>query len=433
MTLHAETVLYASLTDVEALEQLSDIGLAPECIPLTGMRDVVAYAVDYFRRSGRAKAPSRELLIEQWGHRLEQCQVELPDEDLQIDEVYTAIEYLRSQYALVVSQALQREIAVDLAQAEPHERSERVHAAAAQWHQLSMTLRDRSSEVEGIQGLNDSLARYEQRAAAPKVLSGMALGIEAVDQHTLGIHEGELAVWAGGAKAGKSWSSTNVARAEWGRQRETVLYTLENSVKMTFDRLACQTCGVDYRQYQKGTCAPEEITRVKDWLAQNEPDLRDGLHVISPEGGRRTPAALINQAHSYGAKSVIIDQLSHVEHPDPGRKPRHEIVRDIVVELANLISTGRQLLPLLLNVQVNREGIAAANKLGRLELTHLAESSEIERGSSWIFGLMRSDTEVAAGMATLQTIASRRMDLKHWRCAWEPWYGTQHALGEVTL
>ncbi|THA72445.1 hypothetical protein E6R60_26285 [Streptomyces sp. A0642] len=431
--MHAETVLYASLTDVEALEQLSDIGLAPECIPLAGMRDVVEYAVGYFRRSGRAKAPSRELLVEQWGHRLEQCGVELPDEDLQIDEVYTAIEYLQAQHALVVSQALLRETAVDMAQAEPHELVDRVHAAASQWHGLSMTLRDRSAEVEGIQGLTDSVARYEQRAAAPKVLSGMALGIPAVDRHTLGIHEGELASYAAGAKAGKSWSASNVARAEWQRQRETVLYTLENSVKMTYDRLACQTCGVDYRRYQKGECIPEEIERVKEWLHENEADLRDGLHVISPSPGRRTPAALINQAHSYNAKSVIIDQLSHVEHPDPGRKPRHEVVRDIVVELANLISTGRQLLPLLLNVQVNREGIAAASKAGRLEITHLAESAEIERGSSWVFGLMRSDAEVTAGMATLQTVASRRMDLKHWACAWEPWYGVQEALREVTL
>jgi hypothetical protein len=30
-------------------------------------------------------------------------------------------------------------------------------------------------------------------------------------------------------------------------------------------------------------------------------------------------------------------------------------------------------------------------------------------------------------------LASRRMDLTNWRCAWEPWYGTQHVLGEVTL
>ncbi|MFE4863220.1 hypothetical protein, partial [Streptomyces sp. NPDC056670] len=139
MSTHAEATLYASLTDVDALEQLADTGLAPECIPTQGMRDVVAYAVEYFHRSGRTKAPSRELLIEQWGKRLEQCQVVLVDDDVQVDEIWAAVEYLRSQYVLAESQRIQRDIAVDIAQAETHERVEAVHKSAQLFHQLSMS------------------------------------------------------------------------------------------------------------------------------------------------------------------------------------------------------------------------------------------------------------------------------------------------------
>jgi hypothetical protein len=430
--MHAETVLYASLTEVDALEELADTGLDPACIPTTGMRDVVTWAVDYFYRSGRTKAPSRELLQEQWGHRLEQCNIELPDEDLEIDDVWASIAYLRSQYVLAESQRLQREIAVAMAQAEPGERVEAVHEAAAAFHQLSMTVRDRSQEVEGIQGLKDSLARYEQRAAAPQTVRGMSVGMKEVDEHTQGIHDGEIAVWAAPPKGAKSWSATHVGHTEWKRGRVTVLYTLENSVKMSYDRLACQICCVDYREYQKGTCSPEEIERVRTWLAQNETELKDGLHILSPEV--RTPAALIRQAQSYGADSVIIDQLSHIHHPAPnGRRPKHETIAEIMTELSELITTGRRNPPLFLNVQINREGVAAAQKAGKLELQHLADSSAIERWSSWVFGLIRSETEIAAGMATLQMLASRRMDLKNWRAAWEPWYGTQQVLSEVTL
>ncbi|WP_428957805.1 DnaB-like helicase C-terminal domain-containing protein [Streptomyces sp. cg35] len=434
MSTHAEATLYASLTDVDALEQLADIGLAAECIPMTGMRDVVAYAVDYFYRSGRTKAPSRELLIEHWGHRLEQCQVELPDEDVQADEVFAAIDYLQSQHVLAETQRLLREIAVGTAQAEPHERVEAVHEAAQAFHDLSMAVRDRSSEVEGIQGLQDSLARYDQRAAAPRVITGMSLGIDAVDQHTLGIHGGEICTWAAPPKGAKSWTSTHVAHTEWKADREVVLYTLENAVDMSYDRLACQICCVDYRDYQKGTCTPEDVDRVRTWLSMNADDLREGLHILSPDTGMRTPSALIRQAQSYGAKSIIIDQLSHIEHPSPNdRRPKHEKIADIMSELAALITTGRYTPPLFLCAQINREGVAAAAKAGRLELQHLAESASIERYSSWVFGLMRSDTEIAAGMATLQMLASRRMDLLNWRMAWEPWFGTQHALGEVSL
>ncbi|MFD8650713.1 DnaB-like helicase C-terminal domain-containing protein [Streptomyces mirabilis] len=434
MSTHAEATLYASLTDVDALEQLADTGLAPECIPMEGMRDVVAYSVEYFHRSGRTKAPSRELLTEQWGKRLEQCQVTLPEADVQVDEVWAAIEYLRSQYVLAESQRVQRDIAVEIAQAEAHERVDAIHKAAASFHALSMSVRDRSAEVEGITGLRDSLARYDQRAAAPKVITGMSLGILAVDEHCLGIHDGEICTWAAPPKGAKSWTSTHVAHTEWERGRVVVVYTLENSVSMSYDRLACQICCVDYREYQKGTAAPEEVDRVREWLTVNESNLKDGLHILSPDSGRRTPAALVRQAQSYGAKSIIIDQLSHIEHPSPDpRRAQHQKIADIMAELSTIITTGHQQLPIFLNAQINREGVAAASKAGRLELQHLAESAAIERYSSWVFGLMRSETEIAAGMATLQMLASRRMDLKNWRMAWEPWYGTQHSLGEVTL
>ncbi|MDQ1041430.1 replicative DNA helicase [Streptomyces sp. V3I8] len=434
MTTNAEATLYASLTDVDALEQLADTGLAAECIPTEGMREVVAYCVAYFHRSGRTKAPSRELLQEQWGTRLEQCQVILPEADLQADEIWAAVEYLRSQHVLAESQRLQRDIAVKIAEAGVHERVEVIHEAAQAFHGLSMSVRDRSAEVEGITGLRDSLARYDQRAAAPKVISGMSLGMSAVDEHCLGIHDGEICTWAAPPKGAKSWTSTHVAHTEWKRGRETVLYTLENGVKMSYDRLACQICCVDYRQYQKGTCTPEDVDRVRTWLDENEAELADGLHILSPDDGRRTPAALIRQAQSYGAKSVIVDQLSHIEHPSPdSRRAQHQKIADIMDELSKIITTGHQMLPLFLNAQINREGVAAASKAGRLELQHLAESAAIERYSSWVFGLIRSETEVVAGMATLQMLASRRMDLKNWRMAWEPWYGTQHSLGEVSL
>jgi replicative DNA helicase len=372
--------------------------------------------------------------MEQWGHRLEQCNVVLPDEDLQLDEVHTAIEYLQSQYVLAESQRLQREAAVAMANAEPHERVEAVHEASAAFHALSMSVRNRKDEVEGVQGLRDSLARYDQRAAAPKVIRGMSLGMEAVDTHSLGIHEGEICAWCAPPKGAKSFSATLVAQTEWKRGRETVLYTLENSVQMTYDRLACQMCCVDYREYQKGTASADDVDRVRTWLAENETDLKDGLYVLSPDTALRTPAALIRQAQSYGAKSIIIDQLSHIQHPAPNpRRPKHETIAEIMNELSQLITTGRFTPPVFLNCQINREGVAAAQKAGRLELQHIADSSAIERYSSWVFGLLRSETEVAAGMATLQMLASRRMELTNWRCAWEPWYGTQHVLSEVTL
>ncbi len=434
MTTHAEGVLYASLTDVEALEELARTGLDLECVPTEAMRDVVAWAVEYFHRTGRAQAPSREMITEEWGKRLEECDVTLPEEDVQVDDVSWAISMLKAQWVLIQSQLLQRDIAVSISQAAPGERVDVLTEAAEQFHGLVLRVRDRSQEQEGIQGLGESLARYRQRQAAGNAVSGMALGMEAIDAHTLGVHDGEIAAWAAPPKGSKSWTASSVAIGEWLKGRETMLATLENSVPMTYDRIACQICAVDYRAYQKGRASEEEVQRIQDFLTRQGDDLHEGLHVISPEEARRTPSALVRHAQVLGAKSLVIDQLSHIQHPAPnGRRPRNEVVRDIMQELSTLISTGRHMLPLLMTCQINREGERAAAKAGKLELSHLAESSEIERSSSWVFGLMRSEAEVIAGVATVQTLASRRMDLRHWQCAWEPWYGIQKTLREVQL
>lgn len=429
---HAEAVLYGSLADVEALDQVARVGLDVDCIPTEGMRDVVTWALEYFHRSGRLKAPSREMVLEEWGARLEQCDVTLPEEDEQVDDVSWAIDYLKSQFVLAESQRLQRQIAINVHQAEIGERAAVVTESAEAWFQLALTVRDRSNETEALQGMRDSLARYEQRASVDtKTITGMCIGIDAIDQHILGVEPGEIAMWAAGPKGGKSWSMSWAGLKEWERGRETVLYTLENSVDMTMDRIACQSCAVDYRAYQQGKASPTEIERIRDYLATTAADLREGLHIISPEPGRRTPAALIRHAQALGAKSVIIDQLTHVEHPNPGRKSMPERMKDTMQTFASLISTGRTPLPLLMAHQFNREGVKHAKAHGTIAPEHLAEGSEVERSASHVFGLLRSETEQRIGRASAHLIACRRMDTKSWDLAFEPWYGIQESRGEI--
>lgn len=100
---------------------------------------------------------------------------------------------------------------------------------------------------------------------------------------------------------------------------------------------------------------------------------------------------------------------------------------------ATLVSTGRRPMPLLLAHQFSREGVKRMQKTGIAEPYDLAEGAEVERSASWVFGLLRSETQTRIGQATVQILAARRMDTKAWDCAWEPWYGIQEARQEVSL
>jgi hypothetical protein len=69
--------------------------------------------------------------------------------------------------------------------------------------------------------------------------------------------------------------------------------------------------------------------------------------------------------------------------------------------------------------QINREGVKAADKVGHLEMYHLADSSEVERTADWVFGLYASRADKASKRAKFQVLAARRASNKQWNMRWD--------------
>jgi len=114
--------------------------------------------------------------------------------------------------------------------------------------------------------------------------------------------------------------------------------------------------------------------------------------------------------------------LTWVEHPDPRGLSAREIIRDVLRTFRVMISSGHtsQRLPLLLAHQINREGMKSVDTDGRLKMWHLAESSEVERVVDFAFGLYQGEAYREVNQTTLQMLAARRVDLKHWILRWNP-------------
>jgi hypothetical protein len=432
VTTRAEDVLFASLTDVDALELIAKDGMPEECIPTEEMRQVVSWAVDRFFESGRLKAPSRAALEASWADVIEGAGVELLSEDEEIDNIEWALDDLRATYANYRFQTWMRTAAREMADATAPERLDVLSEQANELHQLVIGLQTKVNQAEGIVGFQSSLDGYRRRQEAGTAMLGMTFGLGAIDQHTYGIHPGELAVILGPQKMGKSFFATMVGLQEWTHQRRVILFTLENSVEMTYDRMVCQQLGIDSRRYQRGLCGNEEIERIGDWISDHGQELRDGIHVIMAPMGMRTVPAMIRQAQMLGGDSVIIDQLTFVDHPDPGRKSKPERIGENLHELKSMISTGRHRLSCLMPHQLNREGIKQAEKdNGKLAAWMAAEASEVERTADWMFGLYQSSDQRMMEQATLQILAARRENLAAWELAWRPSSGLVSVIGEA--
>jgi len=432
-TTRSEDVLYSSLTDVTLLEAVCRMGLEPQAIPTQAMRPVVQWAVDYFFRSSQTQAPSREALFETWGQVFEDHEIEVAAEDIEMDLIQWAVESLEARYIAYQFQVQQREAAVIMAESTVPERAVALEKVTQDLVRLTLSVRDRTMEREGMDGIRSSLADYMHRSATAMASRGMTFGIDTIDEYTYGIHPGELAVLAAGPKTGKSVAIALFLINEWLRGRIACYFTLENSVEMTFDRILCMVASVDHDRFRRGLCAPEELERINGFLDRRGIDLANKIHVISPQRGQRNVQWMTRHARTLGTQSLFVDQLTFVE---PSHKSLRgpDAIKDIMHELKEETAAGRDPFSTLLAHQINREGMKAAKASGFLEMHMLAEGSEVERTADWVFGLYASQDERLAQMIKFQTLASRRAsELKTWRTAWRPWANHVETLMELEV
>lgn len=417
--IHAERVLLSLLDDVEALERIARSGFDPAVMPTQPLRRIVTWALEEFHRTKCLQAPSREALMASWTQSLEDAEYELIEEGYEADSIDWAMEWLNSNYLHAQWQALVKKSAPAVAKAAPSERVELVQDFVSDFVQLSFQVGDQTHQVTVGEGMRRIMQTYERRKAGTGGV-GLKLGYEEIDQHTGGVQDGELAIMAAGPKQGKSYQLARSALTEFEAGACVALYTLENSVDMTMERVICMAANVDYRRWQRGQATEDEELRVQLYWDERIKGNEDRFNIIHPLPGESTPAAMVKRAHVLGADRLYIDQLTFIEHPNPARKPRHEIIRDILHELKSLISAGSSPLPCLLAHQINREGVKKAEQSDSLEMWMMAESSEVERTADWVFGLYASQMERIGGMAKLQILASRRETLKNWRITWRP-------------
>jgi replicative DNA helicase len=422
------------LLDVDSLEELARDGLPEDMIPTEHFRPIVRWAVEYWHRSGRTKAPSLSALRteQDWAHTLDDHELPLGDQEPE-DSIEWAISDLRSSYAHLEAQRLLKQAATALAEAEIGDIPSVVDEFADEVVSLSikMTPRDQMSDVRAS-GASERLLAYEERAESQQTLYGLRFGFDAVDNHTFGIHEGELAIVSAGPKVGKSYVAALSALAEWEAGQVPALYTLENSVDMTIDRIACYKCGVDPIDWQHGTCSPDEVEKVRFWISELQKKDHP-LYVLQPDLGKRSFASMVRQAQILDADSVLIDQLTFVELDGDPRQPKHERIGISLHMLKGMISTGRKNISALLTHQINRDGVRYAMKNGHHTLLDLAESAECERTADWIFSIYRSGEHQRTNAALLQVLAARRAPIKWWEMDWDLKVGNIDVRSEMTV
>lgn len=423
----AENALLACLSDADAVEQLAGYALAPECVPTPGLAAVFDWAVDQFMASGRRQAPSRAALAATWGDALEQMGADLEDEDVQVDTVASAVAHLKSQYARLQFQNVLRDAALSVSTATDPEVAGAVAAVTDKMAALAEMVRERPSGIDAATGIAASLDRLQYRIDHPGQTDAFGLGMPVVDLHTGGIRAGEVCTVIAPEKTGKSFTGLWATLAYFRAGGHPSLFTLENTPDDTFDRLNCLANGVDYDDFQRGKVSIADMARMREWLSDNAKGLAERVTVLSPHSTGRTAAAMCRAARLRGADALIIDQLSHMAVTGRSFGEREDLAA-CMRQLTAEVSQGTDPLKCLLLVQASRDSSKAAAKSGSLGVHAGGGTSEIERSSTFAFGLHRSEDDRACGEATLELLAARRCQSGvSWQLKWAPWKGMIHA------
>jgi replicative DNA helicase len=426
----AEEAFYAHLTDPDSLDYIVREGFTLEVvrdvIPSEVGRRLAVWAIDYYFANGRKVAPSKEAIMAAWGDQLTPLEIEIKEEET--DSVQWAIDQMRNDYADYQAGQFATAFVKEVRQADGPDRAGVVLEYSQLLHMLSQSLISRKNEMDGLEGLDDALKRYEERASDGHKFDGICFGLPEIDNHTMGIHPGELCVVAATSGGGKSWLSIVVLLEEFKRGRKAMLFTLENDVEMTFDRIACVYCKVDYEKWQRGECDEGDVQRVKAFREEMQGSQNKPI-IIQPDSSEATGAAMARRAVIEQCDSIIIDQLSHIE-PVVGSKARqrNEIVAEIVKDLYKLINQSGTKIPLLLLHQINRKGREEARKIGRYLMDHLGEATQVENAADFVFAIYQSPDHEIAEQAEFQQLKGRRVKpIKGWEITWRP------AVGDVRV
>lgn len=424
-------MLYQHLTDADALTLIVESQMDYNIIPTEGMRKIVKWAVEYFSETSFAIAPSREALMDTWGDDLRSMDIELLPDDEDSDSIHWAIRDLKASYASSQFQRLQHKVTINVAEADNTKKVAEITSAATQMMGLAMSVQEQHEQVSGSLGLRQAMSRRKIRAAQGTSIQGMTLGLDKVDEHIMGIRGGELCIAMGAQGSGKSILAALSLLSNWERGKKAVLFTLENSVQMTYDRI--MVAGVNkyygeemkaeghglmmYEEWERGITRPahlEYAMKFMDRMDQSD----NQIEVIMPDTNSRTPEALVNAARMMDADATIIDQLTFMQYSGPANKPKHEQLGQVLHTLKSLISTGAKPIPCLLLHQMNREGIKAAEKSGKINAYAAADSAEVERTADMLYAIYQTKVQSEANRMSLLNPKLRRGVPKDYLCEW---------------
>ncbi len=244
--------------------------------------------------------------------------------------------------------------------------------------------------------LKESVDRIEQNLKNHSAITGVASGLDKLDELTAGFQPSDMVILAARPSVGKTAFALNVARHAAVENKQGVLiFSLEMSKSQLVQRLLCMQGRVNSQRLRTGFLATEEFRKIQHAAGElhGAPihiDDTPGITVMELRAKSRRHAA----RNSLGL--IIVDYLQLMSGTGRSESRQTEIA-----EISRAIKgIARELrVPVLALSQLSRE--AEKDDVGRPKLSHLRESGAIEQDADVVLMLYRPKMEFQPGMDAL--------------------------------
>lgn len=125
-----------------------------------------------------------------------------------------------------------------------------------------------------VSGAKEAIDWLKDLKHHPERHRGIACGIQAIDQKTIGFRNGQLTVFVGAHGGFKTTTMINVAYGLWENGANVLYASLEMEAQIVHTKLLCRATGLSYsRLYSGQMTEPEDVARLAE-LTQKMTDTR---------------------------------------------------------------------------------------------------------------------------------------------------------------
>jgi replicative DNA helicase len=264
------------------------------------------------------------------------------------------------------------------------------------------------AEVSSLSDLNvvmewrSRFDEYEALRHRSDELTGICTGFDTYDHLTGGFHPEQFILFAGQAKAGKSWLMMKSAIAAQEQGKKVLFITFEMSLKEQLARYDGFTCQMDSNKLLRNTLSESDMRQLKD-LMRDRRDMKE--FIISADiTATTTPSGLSGKIDEHRPDIVFVDGIYLMENEaghQPGTAQAYTSLSRSMKRLAQ-----RAKVPIVGTMQALS---GKMDKTGRVTLHSLGWSSSWSQDADLVFGVER---DPAVDLIKLRIVAGRNVSPK---------------------